>query len=87
MNCPPCTGTCQNTRNCPARMVTRNGGNVITNGVPLPPRTPQIEMINRPLEWLRDLLYAAIYVGGSVLLGVLLLAAMVLATGLHRYLF
>ena len=38
MSCPPCTHDCDQGDKCTASLATGNGGNVITNGVPLPPR-------------------------------------------------
>jgi hypothetical protein len=46
-----------------------------------------VVMFDKPWQWLQDLFYTAVYVGGSICLGVLLLLALVLATGLHRVLF
>lgn len=38
MSCPPCTHDCRQGRKCTANLTTGNGGNVITDGVPLPAR-------------------------------------------------
>ena len=38
MSCPPCTHDCDQGDKCTASLTTGNGGNVITNGVPLPRR-------------------------------------------------
>lgn len=38
-------------------------------------------------QWLQDLFSTFVYIGGPILMGVLLLAAVVWATGLHRVLF
>ena len=38
VKCPPCTHTCDQGRRCTSSLTTGNGGNVITNGQPLPPR-------------------------------------------------
>ncbi len=38
-------------------------------------------------QWLQDLFYTACYIGGSVVLGALVLAVLVFATGLHKVIF
>ena len=38
MSCPPCTHDCEQGDKCTASLTTGNGGNIITNGVPLPAR-------------------------------------------------
>lgn len=38
-------------------------------------------------QWLQDLFYTAVFIGGSVVLGAILLAVLVWATGLGRVLF
>ena len=50
------------------------------------PSMPAITF-EKPWQWLADLFYTAVYIGGSVCLGVLLLLVLVLATGLHRVIF
>lgn len=63
MNCPPCTGTCQNTRNCPARMVTKNSGNTNSNDLP-------IVMFDGPDVWLKDMVLVVVWLAGIMAIGV-----------------
>lgn len=46
-----------------------------------------VVMLGSPADWLKDLLHTVIYIAGSVLLGVLLLAVLVWVTGLNRFIF
>lgn len=46
-----------------------------------------VVMFGSPADWLKDLLHTVIYIAGSVLLGVLLLALLVWVTGLNRFIF
>ena len=41
---------------------------------------------NAPLSWFTDLLYSVIFIGGTVVMGMLIAFFVVLATGLHRVL-
>ena len=46
-----------------------------------------VVMFDKPWQYLRDLFFTAVHLGGSVCLGVLLLLALVMATGFHRFIF
>jgi len=73
---------CQQGRNCPVRASKLTQANSDGSDPSLP-----IVMFDKPWKWLADLFYTAVYVGGSVCLGALLLLAAMFATGLHRVLF
>lgn len=73
---------CQQGRLCPARASKLTQQNSDGSDQSLP-----ITMFDSPREWLRDLFFKAVYVSGSVCLVVLLLLALMFATGLHRVLF
>lgn len=73
---------CQQGRLCPGRTAKFIHQNSDGSDVGMP-----IVMFDKPLAWIRDIFFTAVYVGGYVCLGVLLLLAFVFATGLHRVLF
>ena len=82
MNCCDDLGNCTQGPGCPVRKAQLQQDNSDGSDPGLP-----VVMFEKPWQWLQDLFYTVIYIGGFVLMGALLLAAMVWATGLHRVIF
>lgn len=70
----------QGRRKCPSPEFCQANSDGSDPGLP-------IVMFEKPFQWLKDLFFTVIYIGGGVLLGALFLVAMVWTTGLHRVLF
>lgn len=68
---------------CPEPFVCGNGCQCVKREASDMPAV----MLDKPYAWLQDLVYTAVYIAGSVMLGALLLAVLVWGTGLHRVFF
>ena len=68
---------------CPEPMTCGNGCQCVKKDAS---DLPSVRF-DKPWQWLQDLFYTAVYVAGSVVMGVILLAALVCVTGLHKVLF
>lgn len=81
MNCCNDFGHCTNGQNCAIRRV---------NAMPIQRNSDGsdsgIEMLEKPMRWVGDLFYTAIYIVGSVALGIALAIALAWFTGLGSWL-